>query len=173
MQTSLIKSAKAWPELRLLRSNNDSPLASFAAGWHHCISNDFRSRRWPKDNLKLSLEIVRFGNISDTISRQDLAIYLLAEFRHAVWISRCRVRIDNAKPAAETVIKSMHARIINRIIVDKSRLGPCEFMEQWVLPGFAHFNNKGHLVITLRIWMWAYIFPSDFVRLHVVWMQSY
>ena len=59
--------------------------------------------------------------------------------------------MDNTKPAAETVMKSMHARINNRIIVDKSRLSPSEFMEQWVLPGFVHFNNKGHLVITLML----------------------
>ena len=102
-----------------------------------------------KCDLSLSCEIVRFGNFSDVISRQDLAIYLLAEFRYAVWISRCKVRLDNAKPAAESVIKCMHARINNRIIVDKSRLGTYEFLEQWVLPGFAHFNTKGHLVINL------------------------
>ena len=102
-------------------------------------------------DLNLSCEIVRFGNFSDSISRPDLAIYLLTEFRYAVWITRCRVRLDNVRPAAEAVLKFMHARINNRIIVDKSRLSPPEFMEQWVLPGFVHFNNKGHLVITLML----------------------
>ena len=102
-------------------------------------------------DLNITSEIVRFGNLHDNISRQDLAIYLLTEFRYVVWISRCRVRLDNSKPAAEIVMKGLHARINNRIFVDKNRLSPSEFLEQWVLPGFAHFNNRGNLVITLMI----------------------
>lgn len=100
-------------------------------------------------DVNISIEILRFGNLPDTISRPDLAIYLLAEYRYAVWIARCRVRMDNSLPDARIIFKNFLSRINNRIIIDKNRLSLNDFTQQWVFPGLARFNSRGNLVVSL------------------------
>lgn len=78
-------------------------------------------------NFDVLVEIVRFGNLPNTIPRPDFTIILLTEYRYAVWISRCRVRIDNSTPHTEIVLKSLLSRINNRIIIDKYRLSLIDF----------------------------------------------
>ena len=100
-------------------------------------------------DLNLTSEIVRFGNLPKNTSRSDLALYFLSEFRYAVWISRCKVRLDNSQPQAEMIHKVFLSRINNRIVCDKNRLNTDNFITQWVLPGLAKFNSRGNMVVTL------------------------
>ena len=100
-------------------------------------------------DFDISCEIVRFGNIPRNISRPELALYFLSEFRYAVWTSRCKVRLDNCQAHAGTIHKIFLSRINNRIICDKNRLSTQDFVTQWVIPGLAKFNKRGNLVVTL------------------------
>ena len=100
-------------------------------------------------DINLTCEIVRFGNFSQNSSRKDLALLFLTEYRYAVWIARCRVRIDNTKPLAEIVLRNFLSRLNNRIIIDYNRLNDADFLKQYVLPGLARFNQRGHLVVLL------------------------
>ena len=101
-------------------------------------------------NITLTAEIVRFGDLPAHISRKDLAIYFLSEFRYAVWVSRCKYTMDNHfKPTQDTVLQMFISRVNNRIIIDKCRLSQSEFDKQWILPGLAGFNKRGNLVVRL------------------------
>ena len=100
-------------------------------------------------DFDISCEIVRFGNIPRNISRPELALYFLSEFRYAVWISRCKVRLDNCQAHAGTIHKIFLSRINNRIICDKNRLSIQDFVTQWVISGLAKFNKRGNIVVTL------------------------
>ena len=101
-------------------------------------------------DFDLTIEIVRFGNFSNNSSRPDLALYFLSEFRYAVWILRCKVRLENSPPHAGAILKFFLSRINNRIICDKNRLNVENFTTQWVLPGLAKFNDRGNIVVTLQ-----------------------
>ena len=100
-------------------------------------------------DIKLTNEIVRFGNVSKNTSNKDLAMFFLCEYRQAVWNFRCKVRMYNAEPLAETVEKMFLAKVNNRIIVDHSRLNCTAFNNLWVLPGLAGFNQRGNLITLL------------------------
>ena len=100
-------------------------------------------------DITLTSDIVRFGNFSKNVSRKDLAMFFLTEYRYSVWISRCRVRIHNTKPSAEIVKNAFLSRVNNRIILDHTRLDRTKFNNQWILPGLARFNQRGNLLVLL------------------------
>ena len=76
-------------------------------------------------------------------------MFFLTEYRYSVWIARCKVGMTNTKPSAEIVKNTFLSRVNNRIIVDNIRLERTQFINQWILPGLARFNQRGSLVVLL------------------------
>ena len=93
-------------------------------------------------------EIVK-GLFDSDVSHRNLALFLLAEYRFAVWSCRNKWRFGHKEQKKNDVLYLLKNRINNRMLIDKKRLSSADFVNTWVLPGFCRFNRLGKIVSLL------------------------
>jgi len=100
-------------------------------------------------NLKLSTLLLCFNVLPSSITPEQCCtlLYLLAEIRHIVWLSRNIRKFDTDNVSRNYLILSFFRRVKLRIYTDYHRFSTATFLSYWDYPSFCHLVD-GNLKIS-------------------------